>query len=513
MARRIDIELTSVQADGTWTWRAAGARQPRGVLDGALLHDGAKSGDVVRAEAEFEIEGITIVSVVAPRDKKRPEPERLEILGPSRPASPGVTTQLAGRADRGPSDRRPPEASGPERHRGRREGRPGVERPKPERDHAQRRPDRPRQERPARSPEPAARNESGRGVQPGDGRPEGSRPEARRPEGSERRVARGGAPRSASPPAPRSKRLNAGNTHRQEVLNSLPPEQQPVAEQVLRGGIPAVRTAIHLEREKAAVEGRQAPNADALLAMAEQLLPRLKAAEWRDRAEAAVKAVDEIALRDLRAVVAGGDLARDDETRRLVTTLREALERRLALLQSEWTSEIGHHLDEGRVVRALRLASRPAEANARLDPALNDRLVAAAGQAMAPDTPPERWAALLDAVAESPVRRSVQPLGLPPDPGPELRRAAHQASGRIPALAAMLGIAIPPPPGPRRPAGGAPIPTPPSRRPPPPPEPRPVPPAAAGDAPSAAVPPEATPAGIKGRDKAAAVAPEGESGG
>ena len=90
-------------------------------------------------------------------------------------------------------------------------------------------------------------------------------------------------------------------------MASLPPEQQPIAEQVLRGGIPAVRTALHLEREKAVAEGRPAPNTDQLIAMAESLLPRLKAAEWRDRAEAAAKEVDEISLRDLRSVVAGAD--------------------------------------------------------------------------------------------------------------------------------------------------------------------------------------------------------------
>ena len=30
MPRRIDVELTSERADGTWTWRAAGAKQPKG---------------------------------------------------------------------------------------------------------------------------------------------------------------------------------------------------------------------------------------------------------------------------------------------------------------------------------------------------------------------------------------------------------------------------------------------------------------------------------------------------
>ncbi len=117
-------------------------------------------------------------------------------------------------------------------------------------------------------------------------------------------------------------------------------------------------------------------------------------------------------------------------------------------LRQQWTGEIANHLDENRVVRALRLAARPPEPSARMEPELTQRLSDAAGEAMGSDTPADRWLALIDAVSASPVRRSVKPAGLPADPTPELRRAAHQQSGRIPALAAMLGVAIPPPPTP-----------------------------------------------------------------
>ena len=64
MSRRIDVELTSQSDDGTWTWRAAGAKQPKGTLDGALLYSGAAVGDVCRAEADFEIDGIFITAVM-----------------------------------------------------------------------------------------------------------------------------------------------------------------------------------------------------------------------------------------------------------------------------------------------------------------------------------------------------------------------------------------------------------------------------------------------------------------
>src|SRR3954470_20001884 len=98
MSRRIDIELTSARDDGTWTWRGAGARQPKGVLDGSVLYPGARAGDVVRAEADFEIEGITIISVIPPREK-RAETERLEIIGPPRDLSP-VTSSLVPKRER-----------------------------------------------------------------------------------------------------------------------------------------------------------------------------------------------------------------------------------------------------------------------------------------------------------------------------------------------------------------------------------------------------------------------------
>ncbi len=43
VARRLDIELTSDRGDGQWTWRAAGAKQPKGTLDGTLLPAGTSA--------------------------------------------------------------------------------------------------------------------------------------------------------------------------------------------------------------------------------------------------------------------------------------------------------------------------------------------------------------------------------------------------------------------------------------------------------------------------------------
>src|ERR1700693_1575132 len=118
MTRRIDIELTSNRDDGTWTWRAPGARQPRGSLEEELLPAGAKVGDVLRADAEFDLEGIVVTSVLAPKDDLRAgKVARIEIVGSGRDSAPGgVSVVLApggrrrdedGRGDRGDRGDRP----------------------------------------------------------------------------------------------------------------------------------------------------------------------------------------------------------------------------------------------------------------------------------------------------------------------------------------------------------------------------------------------------------------------
>ena len=76
MPSRIDVELTSARPDGTWTWRAAGAREPKGIVESAVLPEGAKVGDVFRVEATIALDGIEIHSVVPGRTNRK-EPDRL----------------------------------------------------------------------------------------------------------------------------------------------------------------------------------------------------------------------------------------------------------------------------------------------------------------------------------------------------------------------------------------------------------------------------------------------------
>ena len=96
MSRRIDIELTSQTGDGSWTWRAAGARQPKGTVDGALVPPGEAVGAVLRADVEIGLEGIEILSLTAAKPARSPEKTegRIEVKGTPRRA-PDVSVILA----------------------------------------------------------------------------------------------------------------------------------------------------------------------------------------------------------------------------------------------------------------------------------------------------------------------------------------------------------------------------------------------------------------------------------
>ena len=422
-SRRLELELTSARDDGTWTWRAAGAKQPKGVLDSSLLYEGAKVGDVVKAEADIDLDGITITLVVPPAGKKsrEEEPNRIVLKGPEREFTP-VTSSLV------PKHERPrPERRGPRRDGERRDGPPRGDRP-----------------------QRGGGDRTGRPPQGERGDRAGARTD--RPARSERPPRPERPERPARPERARPKRLSPASKHRDAVLETLAPEHRPIAEQALRGGIPAVRRAVDEQNATLKAEGKPEIRAEPLVAIAEELLPRLKTAEWRDRAEAALADVNEIGLRDLRSVVAGADAgARDEDTRALATQLREALERRLNEQRDSWLKEITGALEEGRLVRALRVAGRAPDPSLRFPADLATTLAEAAGAAMSADAPPDRWAAVLEAVAASPVRRSVKPAALPPEPGDALLKLAHSLAGQVPALTKLLGLSMPPPPGaPRR---------------------------------------------------------------
>ena len=407
MSRRIDIELTSQTGDGSWTWRAAGARQPKGTVGAALVPPGETAGAVLRAEVEIGLEGIEILSLTSAKPVRSPEKTegRIEVKGTPRRA-PDVSVILA----------------------------PGSDKRRRDRDGDGERPDR----RPGgrRTDGEGRRDERG-GERPARGGSGPRRPGGRRPGEGDGRPARG-----ERPVAPTS------TVHRNSMLAALRPEQIPVAEQLLRGGLQAVRQAIETQNSSNKAAGKPPVAADALLAIADELLPVVRLADWKDRASVAQASGKDYRLRELRAVVAASRTVNlDEEGRTLAKALQESLDQRTTALREEWLARITNALNDGRVQQAVEASIRPPEPGTRCPAELAVRLAAAAGEAMTADLAPEDWMRLLDAVVASPVRRTVKPVGIPDDE--VAKQAARNAAGAVPALAKLLGLRIPPPP-PRR---------------------------------------------------------------
>jgi hypothetical protein len=381
----MEIELTSRLDDQQWSWRAAGARQPKGTLEASLLPAGASVGDIVRAEVETSLDGIEVTMIVKPAATAKPEKqvETIELIGSGRSQASGVSWNLS---------------------------------KKPKKDGRRPRRDAERGERP-----------------PGQGRP--------------------GPPRSGRPGSPRNGRPAAGRPsgpvltteHRNALLATLESAQLPIAEQLLLGGIPAVRAAIQEQNTIARNSKQPEVSSDAIMAIAEKLLPLTNLAMWKDRATTAQNGGKDTRVRDLRAVVsASRSVNLDEEGKTLAKSLREALEQRSKALSEEWEARIKSSLDSGNVAEALRIASKPPEHSTRLPGELAKSLADAASAGLTADLSVTEWKGLLAAVVESPVRRSVKPGGIPSDA--EAQAEAMKSAGAVPALAKLLGLPIPPPP-------------------------------------------------------------------
>jgi len=394
MSRRIEIELTSKREDGTWTWRAAGAQQPKGVVDGSLVPNGVAVKDVLRAEVETDLDGTRVLTIAAPKQKAE-RTGLLQMLPSEKPFEP-VTQQL--------------------RKKG---GRDGDKRRGPRRD--------------------------------GDGAPRGERRSGdKRREGGEGRSERSRRPFFEAPPElpqrPKPKRIKPKRVNVDAVLAELPEAQRAIAEKVLNGGVPAVRAAIEEQNKKAVAEGREKVPAEGLLQIAENLLPRLRIAEWKDRAISAESIIEDIDLRDLRSIVVTADqlVAIDEPTRALVAKMKQALVVRQETEIRHWLEDIEAATKVGRVVRALRLSSQPPKAGVPFPAGLAVQLVDATVAGMTVDAPAERWITLLEAAAFSPVHSKVLPPAVPPVVSDELMKTIVRLGPLMPQLAALFGVAVDP---------------------------------------------------------------------
>ena len=354
MSRRIDIELTSQTGDGSWTWRAAGARQPKGAVDGALVPAGEKVGAVLRADVDVGLEGIEILSLTATKPARSPEKTegRIEVKGTPKRA-PDVSVVLA---------------PGSGKRRARRRRRPWR---------ARRRPGTARR-RPAHCAHPTARPTAARDEH-------GERPAL----AADRAGPVGDAPATAKAAPARGERpvTPTSTVHRNAMLAALRPEQIPVAEQLLRGGLQAVRQAIEAQNTaaKAAAQAsgrRRRPHGHGRRAPARRPAgglegPRLGGPDGRARTTGCASSAP--------SSTASRTVNLDEEARAMAKALQESLDQRTTALREEWLARITNALNDGRVLQAVEASIRPPEPGTRCPAELAVRLAGAAGEAMTAD--------------------------------------------------------------------------------------------------------------------------------
>ena len=425
MSRRIEIEITSLNGDVA-TWRAAGAKLPKGVLSAALVPGGPVVGNVYRADIEQYMEGIEVLSVMAPKTASPIDPrnERIELI-PSVKQGPDVIVTYAPKGRGGPRreggrDGGPRREGGP----GRREGGPG-------------------------------RRDAGEGRGPSDAtkRPS-SRPDAKERNAAGARPARAGRPersgrsgRAERPSGPQQPPVTT--THRNALLATLSPEQLPVAEQLLRGGMPAVRSAVAEQNKNATAQGRPTIDADTIERIAEDLLSRTNLAMWKDRAAGAIGAGRELRLRDLRAVVTSAKtVSLDDEARAQLKELQAALTARLEHLRTQWNERLEAAVTSSNVKEALSLVARPPDMSTRVSAEMAHKVVELTSETLTSDLDPTAWKEIVTLTVDTSIRRNVKPAGIPDDES--CKAVAVHNAGAIPELAKLLGMKVPPPPPPTK---------------------------------------------------------------
>ena len=401
MSRRIEIELTSNKGDGTWTWRAAGAREPRGLISADMIPKGAGISSVFTAEVQSDMDGIAVLAVIETEDT-RTAPETIEVLGTGKRSS-GVNFKGGGRR----------------RGKGRGDG-------------------------------------FGSGGFGSDGFGQGQ--PRQKQQGGRRKGRSGGTGQD------RSARLRPARVHRKKWLASVPPEHAALAEQIAsgrgianekseasekgnaseRGG--AAEKGGPKETDRASENGSAPENGIASQKgsisdkdVAARLMSEYRMAEWRDRADLVLSNFEKIDLSEIRMLVADADAhARTPETRSQAEEARQKLGERTERQHGEWLADLATNLSEGRVLRALRMSGQPPKAGVPLPLDLVKWLTTATADILTPEAQPDRWEITLQALAVSPVRRLVRPSQPPAVVSPDLTETVKDLSPRFPQIAALF---------------------------------------------------------------------------
>ena len=96
------------------------------------------------------------------------------------------------------------------------------------------------------------------------------------------------------------------------------------------------------------------------------------------------------------------------------------------------------------MIRALKISSEPPKAGQPFPAELGAQLAAAASAALSSETAPDRFCALLEAIAFSPVRGQVKLAAVLPNPNETVLATVKRVAPLVPQIAQMFGIVVAP---------------------------------------------------------------------
>jgi hypothetical protein len=387
MANKLEIELTSVRPDGFFTWRAKGAKNPKGIVS-AQMFNSAKVGDTFKVEVEYLLDGVQITSVLSERERN-PLGNDLELfLGKS--SEKAQSKKIAFKRPAKPQKKayKKPGKAGPKQDLQAKR----VNRQRPPQKVSK---DQPDNDRVFYKREPTKQSHFGR--------------------------------------------------HVKDLYDSLDLARQAILQRLLRGGLAGVRLAIEKQNRQAREKGEPELLEEPVLKIAEELLPQLKRAQFLDQA----KEIMESKSKDLKKIsrVINSAVILEESDKEVLTALREYFEHVLKDAEEAYLREINELLDVNKTEEALIKSSNPPYRTLKFPVALSEKLAQAClTQLNQLLDNPDKWLNFLQKVSLSPVKRLVRPQQVPVFQDPSQQKMAVALSSQIPNLVKLLGLKIPPPP-------------------------------------------------------------------
>ena len=423
MNKRFEIEITSQLSEDAWTWRVVGARLPKGKIDASLLPDSVQVGTVLRAEAESSLDGIDILRTFELEPPSEPT-NRIELLNTRTQFA--VTTQLAPK--RGKQKRHARTQNADNKGSKRTPNAHTASGSTAQLSNAQ----------DARKPETRNRKEL-KGKNKKQRQSQKFQQNERTHERHKHEQSGLTQNRNDASSTQSSNQLRPKKVHRQALMGCLTEEQKPLAHELAQGGIPHLRKLLERLDERAKAENLPQVASVKLLDLAEDFLPYIQTATWRDRAEAALESIEHVDLSEIRSIVVASDSsARTEETRVLADQIKSALTARVEFDHNKWLANLATNISENRAVRALRLSSQPPKAGAPLPVDIAERLIALASAELNEEISAHRWLVLVEALVYSPVRMHVQPAGKPKKPNDALLYKINKIAHKVPHIASMF---------------------------------------------------------------------------